>query len=61
MNQETNNLICRCGHNKLDHPKRYRGACWYEHESIHPCRKFKLDNLKYLEYFYDKRHDKVAK
>lgn len=56
---------CHCGHSESMHdmPSRIygkwyeRGTCWYEHQNkeLHPCRKFKLDNLKYLELQYESR------
>lgn len=58
-----NELICICGHTFKQHDmplghNQSSGVCWYAGHNLkrHPCREFKLDNLKTLENRYDEQN-----
>jgi len=62
MNENLNN-ICRCGHIEKGHSwsnavRSHLDVCVHNYagDKNCTCRKYKPDNLKYLEKLYDSRH-----
>lgn len=48
-----NNYLCICGHRKARHHNTYVRETPITYCFHCLCRKFKLDNLKYLEMIYE--------